>query len=116
MRIPPERFFKIVLVLPNFLYLLEEPLVMAHQMYFTKQAYPDLDSQTLGYFDQPLAHRYYAILEQYYETGAPIDNAFIVQCARIHKEPLMRLKAFAHTMYVRCIEMYQKISTYMKKL
>jgi|GEM_PF-2547661 len=93
---------------PHFLYLLEEPLVMAHQMCFVKQAYPDFDIKASGYFDQPLAHRFYLMVKQYHETNSTIDDTFITQCAQIHNEPFIRLKSWTCVVYMWTTNMFKE--------
>jgi hypothetical protein len=92
----------------HFLYAVEEPLVMAHQMYFMKHAYPDLYKKDSPWFDQPLAKRYFIILETYYEHQKAIDAEFIINCAAICKEPIIYSQLFMQKIGFSLSNLWQK--------
>lgn len=64
---------------------LEEPLVVASQMYFIKNSFPELYQTASEWFFFPLAEHYFSILEAYLESAKPIDDEFIKNCAMLHK-------------------------------
>lgn len=64
---------------------LEEPLVVASQMYFIKNSFPELYQAASEWFFFPLAEHYFPILEAYLESAKPIDDEFIKNCAMLHK-------------------------------
>ena len=68
----------------HFLDAIEEPLVMAHQMRFVKNAYPKIYSENADWFNHPLAKRYLCILEDYISNKKPIDTTFILKLADIY--------------------------------
>lgn len=68
----------------HFLNAVEEPLVMAHQMRFVKNAYPEIYSENAEWFNYPLAKEYLNILENYIEEGKSIDKTFMLKLADIY--------------------------------
>lgn len=64
---------------------LEEPLVVASQIYFIKNNFSELYQAASECFFSPLAQYYFPILEAYLESAKPIDDEFIKNCAMLHK-------------------------------
>lgn len=64
---------------------LEEPLVVASQMYFIKKNFPELYHAASEWFFFPLAEHYFPILEAYLDSTKPIDDEFIKNCAMLHR-------------------------------
>lgn len=64
---------------------LEEPLVVASQMYFIKNNFPEAYQAASEWFFFPLAEYYSPVLEAYLESEKPIDDEFIKNCAMIHR-------------------------------
>lgn len=66
---------------PDFFMAIEEPLVMATQMIFVKNAYPEIDDKVLSnWFNHPLALKLAIILEDYLSQGKSIDSDFMKKC------------------------------------
>lgn len=74
----------------HFLMALEEPLVMATQILFVKNAYPEINSEMAsGWFNYPLAQEFSIILQDYWNREKLIDSDFIKKCAlEYEKSPL----------------------------
>jgi hypothetical protein len=70
----------------HFLNVIEEPLVMASQMLFMKNAYPEVYSKDAPWFNHPLASKYLSLLEVYIDKGKSIDTNFIENCANFYTE------------------------------
>jgi hypothetical protein len=64
---------------------LEEPLVIASQMYFIKKYYPQIYEVAASWFFFPLAEAYFPLLEGYLEANRVIDQEFIQQAKRFQK-------------------------------
>lgn len=60
---------------------LEEPLVIAMQLYFIKKYYPERFERAESWFFFPLAREYFFILEEYLNAGRNVDEGFMERCA-----------------------------------
>ena len=63
---------------------LEEPLIVATQMYFIKTYHPDKYDIAQSWFFFPLAKKYFDVFERYLSTGQSIDAEFIEDCGKIY--------------------------------
>lgn len=63
---------------------LEEPLIVATQMYFIKTYHPDGYNTAQSWFLFPLAKQYFTILEAYLSKGRSIDMDFIENCGKAY--------------------------------
>lgn len=70
----------------HFLNLIEEPLVMAHQMRLIKHIYPSIYSENGDWFNHPLAKEFLLILEEYAASKKSIDSNFIIKLAEIYQK------------------------------
>ena len=76
----------------HFLNAIEEPLVMASQMLFMKNVYPDVYKEKASWFNHPLACKYMSILDAYINEGKSIDIEFIESCANLYIESYLSKK------------------------
>lgn len=69
--------------LPHFLYAIEEPLVLAIQMVFLKNTYPEIFERNSGWFTEPTAIKIFPLVEEYFGTKKIIDAEFMEKCAMV---------------------------------
>jgi hypothetical protein len=67
--------------LPHFLNAIEEPLVLALQMVFLKNSYPEIFERNPDWFNEPMAIKIFPLVEKYFNAKQVIDAEFIETCA-----------------------------------
>jgi len=66
---------------PHFLYAIEEPLVLAIQMVFLKNTYPEIFERNRDWFNDPMAIKIFPLVEKYFSAKQVIDAEFMEKCA-----------------------------------
>lgn len=91
--------------------VVEEPLVMAHQMRFVKIAYPEWYSEDADWFNHPLAKHYLVVLEEYVENMRSIDTTFMIKLAEIYKKahPTPKFNTNLHKEIIALFEKDQQL-------
>lgn len=69
---------------PHMLLALEEPLVLATQAYYLKNAQAKLYEERKDWLNHPLTDKYLALLEETLKNGKKLDQDFVTRCAELY--------------------------------